>query len=76
MNSQRMKNSEDEILIAVQKLYPFLTEAESRQAAQNFRRYVEIVYEIQCKEEEFPTPTVDNAEAALSIKERSNSLKS
>lgn len=70
-----MNNSEDEILRAIQELYPSLTKAESRQAAQNFHRYVEIIYEIQCNEA-LPTPAIDNAEPVDSIKERSNSLKS
>lgn len=75
MNTQQMPNSEDEILRAIQELYPSLTEEESKQAAQNFRRYVEIIYEIQC-DGALTTPEIDNAEPVDSIKERSNSLKS
>jgi hypothetical protein len=71
-----MEKLEEEILIGVRKLYPTLTEAESIQAAQNMRRYLEIVLEIQCKEMTAPRSEVDNARSGLSIRERSNSLKS
>jgi hypothetical protein len=71
-----MEKLEEEILIGVRKLYPTLPEAESRQAAQNMRRYLEIVLEIQCKEMTAPSSKVDKASMTPSIKERSNSLKS
>jgi hypothetical protein len=71
-----MKNPDEDILISVRKLYPTLTEAESRHAAQNLRRYFEIVLDIHRKEATAPSPEVDNAAITPSIKERSNSLKS
>jgi hypothetical protein len=70
-----MENLEEEILISVRKLYPTLTEAESRQAGQNLRRYVETVFEVRCEEMGAPRSKVDNAGTGPSIRERSNSLK-
>jgi hypothetical protein len=63
-----------EILIAVRKLYPTLTESEAKNAARTLCRYFEIVFEMD-EEEGVRASEVDTVDEGSNIKEeRSNSL--
>ncbi|HEV2523420.1 MAG TPA: hypothetical protein VGT24_13655 [Candidatus Acidoferrales bacterium] len=66
---------DEEILIAVRKLYPTLTESEAKKAGQTLCRYFEIVCEIQDEGVAAHGPQVDTVGEGSSIRERSNSLK-
>lgn len=60
---------------AIRKLYPMLAETELLEAETNFRRYVQVAAEVQ-KERQPAARDFDTIPDPITIKERSNSLKS